>query len=148
VVVGTEQGYVRRINARSTEIETFDRATLIVPNSNLVTGVVKNWVHSDRVGRIIVSINVAYESDVEEVREILIAAAKAQDLVLTIPAPSVQFAEFGEWALKFNLVCFVDDVETGERIRSELNFDILRRIREANIRIPYPQFGQLRPGAK
>ncbi|HKN29512.1 MAG TPA: DUF3772 domain-containing protein [Roseiarcus sp.] len=148
VVVGAEQGFVRRINARSTEIETFDRATLIVPNSNLVTGVVKNWVHSDRVGRIIVSLNVAYESDVEEVREILIAAAKAQDLVLTIPVPSVQFAEFGEWALKFNLVCFIDDVEMGERIRSELNFDILRRIREANIRIPYPQFGQLRPGAK
>ena len=148
VVVGTDQGFVRRINARSTEIETFDRATLIVPNSNLVTGVVKNWVHTDRVGRIIVSINVAYESDVEEVRQMLIAAAKAQDLVLKIPVPSVQFAEFGEWALKFNLVCFVDDVETADRIRSELNFDILRRIREANIRIPYPQFGQLRPGAK
>lgn len=148
VVVGPDQGYVRRINARSTEIETFDRATLIVPNSNLVTGVVKNWVYGDRVGRIVVSLNVAYESDVEEVREILIAAAKAQDLVLTIPVPSVQFAEFGEWALKFNLVCFVDDVEMGERIRSDLNFDILRRIREANIRIPYPQFAQLRPGTK
>ncbi len=148
VVVGADQGYVRRINARSTEIETFDRATLIVPNSNLVGGVVKNWVHSDRVGRIIISINVAYESDVEEVREILIAAAKAQDLVLTIPAPTVQFAEFGEWALKFIVVCFVDDIEMAERTKSEMNFDILRRMREASIRIPYPQFGQLRPGAK
>jgi potassium-dependent mechanosensitive channel len=148
VMVGTDQGLVRRISARSTEIETFDRATLIVPNSNLVTGVVKNWVHTDRVGRIIISINVAYESDVEEVREILIAAAKAQDLVLAIPAPSVQFAEFGEWALKFNLICFVDDIEMADRVRSEMNFDILRRIREESIRIPYPQFGQLRPGAK
>ena len=84
-MVGAEQGFVRRINARATEIETFDRATLIVPNSNLVSGVVKNWVHTDRIGRIIVAINVAYESDVEAVREILIAAAKAQDLVLSIP---------------------------------------------------------------
>jgi potassium-dependent mechanosensitive channel len=148
VVVGADQGFVRRINARATEIETFDRATLIVPNSNLVTGVVKNWVYSDRVGRIIISINVAYESDVEQVREILIAAAKAQDLVLTIPAPTVQFADFGDWALKFNLVCFVDDIELAERTRSEMNFDILRRIREANIRIPYPPLGQLRPEAK
>ncbi len=148
VVVGADQGFVRRINARSTEIETFDRATLIVPNSNFVTGVVKNWVHTDRIGRIIISINVAYESDVEEVREILIAVAKTQDTVLSIPAPSVQFAEFGEWALKFNLVCFVDDIEIAERTKSEMNFDILRRIREASIRIPYPQFGQLRPGAK
>jgi potassium efflux system protein len=148
VVVGTDQGFVRRINARATEIETFDRATLIVPNSNFVTGVVKNWVHTDRVGRIIIAINVAYESDVEEVREILIAAAKAQDLVLAIPAPTVQFAEFGDWALKFNLVCFVDDIELAERTRSDMNFDILRRLREGDIRIPYPQFGQLRPGAK
>ena len=94
VVVGTDQGFVRRINARATEIETFDRATLIVPNSNFVTGVVKNWVHTDRVGRIIIAINVAYESDVEEVREILIAAAKAQDLVerheFRHPAPAAR----------------------------------------------------------
>ncbi len=148
VVVGADQGYVRRINARSTEIETFDRGTLIVPNSTLVTGVVKNWVLGDRVGRIIIPINIAYESDVEEVREILISAAKAQDLVLSIPAPSVQLSEFGEWALKFNLVCFVDDIEMAERTKSDMNFEILRRMREANIRIPYPQFGQLRPGAK
>jgi potassium-dependent mechanosensitive channel len=148
VVVGADQGFVRRINARSTEIETFDRATLIVPNSNFVTGVVKNWVHSDRIGRIIIPINIAYESDVDEVREILISAAKAQDLVLSIPAPSVQLSEFGEWALKFILVCFVDDIELAERTKSDMNFDILRRMREANIRIPYPQFGQLRPGAK
>ena len=65
VVVGREQGFVRAINARATEIETFDRGSLIVPNSNLVSGVVKNWVHNDRVGRIIVSVNVAYESDLD-----------------------------------------------------------------------------------
>jgi potassium-dependent mechanosensitive channel len=148
VVVGGEQGFVRRINARSTEIETFDRATLIVPNSMLVTGVVKNWVLSDRVGRIIITINVAYESDVEAVRDLLIAAAKAQDLVLAIPAPTVVFSEFDDWALKFTLVCFVDDIETADRTKSDINFDILRRMREADIRIPYPQFGQIRPGAK
>jgi potassium efflux system protein len=138
VVVGAEQGFVRAINARSTEIETFDHGALIVPNANLVTGVVKNWVHNDRVGRIIVSVNVAYESDVEQVRDMLIAAAKAQDLVLKIPAPTVLFAEYGDWALKFNLICFVDDIEFGERTRSDINFDVLRRMREAGLRIPYP----------
>ena len=138
VVVSGEQGFVRAINARATEIETFDRGTLIVPNSNLVSGVVKNWVHNDRVGRIIVSINVAYESDVENAREILIAAAKAQDQVLAIPAPTVLFAEFADWSLKFNLICFVDDIELGERTRSDINFDVLRRMREAGLRIPYP----------
>jgi potassium efflux system protein len=138
VVVSGEQGFVRAINARATEIETFDRGTLIVPNSNLVSGVVKNWVHNDRVGRIIVSVNVAYESDVEQARDMLIAAAKAHEEVLAIPAPTVLFSEFGDWALKLNLVCFVDDIELAERTRSDLNFDVLRRMREAGMRIPYP----------
>jgi potassium-dependent mechanosensitive channel len=138
VVVGAEQGFVRAINARATEIETFDRGSLIVPNSNLVSGVVKNWVRNDRVGRVIVSVNVAYESDLDHVRDLMIAAAKAQDEVLAIPAPSVLFAEFGDWALKFNLICFVDDIELGERTKSDINFDVLRRMREAGFRIPYP----------
>jgi potassium-dependent mechanosensitive channel len=138
VVVGTEQGFVRAINARATEIETFDRGTLIVPNANLVTGVVKNWVHNDHVGRIVVSMNVAYESDLDTVRDLMIAAAKAQDQVLAIPAPTVLFAEFGDWALKFNLICFVDDIELAERTRSDINFEVLRRMREAGLRIAYP----------
>jgi potassium-dependent mechanosensitive channel len=145
VVVGTEQGFVRAINARATEIETFDRGSLIVPNSNLVSGAVKNWVHNDRVGRIIVSVNVAYESDVDQVRDLLIAAAKAQDLVLKIPAPTVLFAEFSDWALKFSLICYVDDIELGERTRSDINFDILRRMREAGLRIPYPALPPPKP---
>ena len=147
VMVGGEQGFVRAINARATEIETFDRGTLIVPNSNLVSGVVKNWVRNDRVGRIIVAVNVAYESDLEKVRDLLIAAAKEHDQVLAIPAPTVMFAEYGDWALKFNLICFVDDIELGERTRSDINFDVLRRMREAGLRIPYPALPPTPPAA-
>jgi small-conductance mechanosensitive channel len=139
VAVGAEQGFVRRINARATEIETIDRATLIVPNATLVGGAVKNWMHADRTGRIVVAVNVAYESDPEVVRELLIAAAKAQDQVLSIPAPLVLFGEFSDWALKFQLICFVDDIVTAERVRSEMNFDIFRRMREAGLRVPYPK---------
>jgi potassium-dependent mechanosensitive channel len=139
VVVGAEQGYVRRINARATEIETFDRGTLIVPNATLVGGAVKNWMHADRTGRIVVAVNVPYESDLEVVRELLIAAAKAQEHVLTIPAPLALFSEFGDWALKFQLTCFVDDIVMAERVRSEMNFDIFHRMREAGIRVPYPK---------
>jgi potassium efflux system protein len=138
VVVGSDQGVVRAIKARATEIETFDRGSLIVPNSNFVSGVVKNWVHNDRVGRIIISVNVTYESDVDQVRDLMISAAKAQEQVLAIPAPSVLFAEFGDWSLKFNLICFVDDIERGERTRSDINFEVLRRMREAGLRIAYP----------
>ena len=66
IVVGSDEGYVRRINVRSTEIETFDRATVIVPNSNLMTGVVKNWVRNDRVGRIRLPITVGLAAKPEE----------------------------------------------------------------------------------
>ena len=138
VVVGSDQGFVRSINARATEIETFDRSSLIVPNSNFVSGVVKNWVHNDRVGRILISINITYESDIDQVRDLLIGAAKAQEQVLAIPGPSVLFAEFGDWAMKFNLICFVDDIEQAERTRSDINFEVLRRMREAGLRIAYP----------
>ncbi len=80
IVVGAEQGFVRRINARATEIETFDRGILIVPNATLVGGPVKNWMHTDRTGRVLITVNIAYESDADTAREILIAAAKAQEL--------------------------------------------------------------------
>jgi potassium-dependent mechanosensitive channel len=138
VVVGSDQGFVRAIKARATEIETFDRGSLIVPNANFVSGVVKNWVHNDRVGRIIIAVNITYESDLDEVRDLMIAAAKAQEQVLAIPGPSVLFAEFGDWSIKFNLICFVEDIEQAERTRSDINFEVLRRLREAGLRIAYP----------
>ncbi|MGD1017138.1 MAG: DUF3772 domain-containing protein [Roseiarcus sp.] len=139
VEVGAEQGFVRRINARATEIETIDRATLIVPNATLVGGAVKNWMHADRTARVVVQVNVAYESDPEVVRELLIAAAKAQDQVLAIPAPLALLHEFGDWALKFQLICFVDDIVTADRVHSAIAFDIFRRLREAGLRVPYPK---------
>jgi potassium-dependent mechanosensitive channel len=139
ILVGAEQGFVRRISARATEIETFDRATLIVPNATLVSGIVKNWVHTDRVGRIIVSLNVRFESNPDEVREILIAVARAQDLVLKIPAPLVMFKEFTDWAMRFELICFVDEIEIADKVKSEMHFDLHRRLNDANIRVAYPR---------
>jgi small-conductance mechanosensitive channel len=138
VVVGQEQGFVRHINARATEIETFERSTVIVPNLTFVTGTVKNWMHTDRVGRIIIAVTAAYESDPEVVRALLIDAAKAQDAVLSIPAPLALFSEFGDWGMKFQLTVYVEDALLGERVRSELNFDIMSRLRAAGLRIPYP----------
>ena len=135
VVMGDEQGYVRRINVRSTEIETFDRATMIVPNSNLVTGVVKNWVRSDKVGRIKIPLTTQLGIDPDAVRIILIGAARAHDNVARIPAPAVLFTSIESAALKFELLCFVDDVETSGRVKSDLNFEIFKRLTDAEIAI-------------
>lgn len=138
VVVGDEQGYVRRINVRSTEIETFDRATMIVPNSNLVTGVVKNWVRADRVGRIKVPVAVAVAADPDQVRALLLNCAKGQDLVLAAPAAQVMFSAMAEGTLRFELICFISDVEKSQRVRSDLNFAIFRSFRDAHISLSPP----------
>ena len=80
VVVGADQGYVRKINVRSTEIETFDRAAVIVPNSNLVSGVVKNLMRTDRVGRLTIELVVQrFTADPEKVREVLLDIARDND---------------------------------------------------------------------
>ena len=139
IVVGEEQGFVRQINVRSTEIETFDRATVILPNSNLVSGVVKNWVRSDRVGRVRITLGVAYEADPEQVRDILIGCAKAHEMVLAIPAPGAYFTQFGENAMDFELICFVEDVETGGRVKSDLHFAIFAKLHAAGIALPSPR---------
>ncbi len=133
VVIGDEQGYVKRINVRSTEIETFDRATMIVPNSNLVAGVVKNWLRGDKVGRIKVALTPHAGVDPEQFREILLAAARAQEGVLRIPAPQVMFLGMDSSSFKFELWCYVEDVEKSQRVRSDLYFDLHRRLTDAGL---------------
>ena len=135
VVVGDEQGYVKRINVRSTEIETFDRATMIVPNSNLVAGVVKNWLRGDKVGRIKIAIAPHAGVDPERMRDILLAAARAQEGVLRIPAPQVMFLGMEANAFRFELWCYVEDVEQSARVRSDLHFDLYQRLNDAGITI-------------
>lgn len=139
VVVGADQGIVKRINVRSTEIETFERQTVIVPNSNLISGVVKNWVRSDRSGRISVEVGVDYHSDPNAVRDILLECAKDHPDVAELPPPMVFFTAFGDSALNFELRCFVNDVDKLGLTRSDLRFEIFKRFKAAGISIPYPQ---------
>lgn len=135
VLIGENQGYVRRINVRSTEIETFDRATMIVPNGQMVTDIVKNFVRGDRVGGIRVPVQVIWGTDPEKVRKVLLEAAKSQDEVVGIPAPTVLFSNFSQNSLEFELVCFVEDVEHAARVKSDLHYAIFSRFQEAGLRM-------------
>jgi potassium efflux system protein len=133
IAVGNDTGHVRRINVRSTEIETSDRVTVIVPNSNLITGVVKNWVRSDRMSRVRVPIAVMLTASPEVVRSLLIEVANEHSLVLDQPEPSVSFTAMTDTALKFELSCYAADVEKAGRIKSDLNFAIFARLQERGI---------------
>ena len=130
VVVGSDQGYVRRINVRSTEIETFDRAAVIVPNSNLVSGVVKNLVRTDKVGRLHIELTVHASADPEKVREVLLGIAGENEAVLSLPSPQVRFINLTASAMTFDLFCYVADVEGGTRTKSDLYFEICRQFRQ------------------
>lgn len=137
VVVGDGEGHVRRINVRSTEIQTSDRTTIIVPNSNLISGVVRNRVRADRMGRVVISIPVTRGTDPDKVAELVKACALNHREVASSPAPNVLFKRIGESTLDFDLVCFVEEIEVASRISSELHFAIFRTLREADI-IPMP----------
>jgi len=127
---------VKRINVRATEIETFDRATLIVPNSTLITGQVKNMVLRDRSGRIILPVTVAKTTDPERVRAVLLEVAKAHPLVLAYPAPSVLFTAFNNVSLDFELRCYLSDIAQGLQVRSDIRFECLARFRNEGISLP------------
>jgi small-conductance mechanosensitive channel len=137
IVVGDEQGTVKRINVRSTEIVTFDRASLIIPNSEFISGRVKNWVHSDRTARIIIPVGVDYSADPQKVQTILREAALAHREVLSEPKPLVIFKSLGENGLDFELRCFTD-VDAMLTTRSDLHFDIYQRLQEGGIIISSP----------
>ncbi len=139
IIVNGREGFVRRINVRATEIETFDRASVIVPNSSLITGEVTNLTHRNAMGRVLLKIGVSYKADPENVIKILKGVAEKSTSVLKLPGPWVGFDSFGADAMVFTVVAFVADVSQRGNVQSELLIGINKAFREAGIEIPYPQ---------
>ena len=139
IVVGANQGYVKRINIIGTEIETFDNAAVIVPNSNMVSSEVTNWHHHTKIGRAILAVGVAYGSDVEKVREILMGLVEDHPEVLKRPEPRVYFMNFGASSLDFELRFYLREIDWVVAICSELRFKIDKAFKEAGIEIPFTQ---------
>jgi potassium efflux system protein len=135
-VVKGEEGWVRRVRVRATEIETYDRASVIIPNSELITGVVKNWTRANKLGRIVIKVGVGYDSDPALVRDILTEIARTHPQVVSSPAPAAFLLGFGESALEFELRCIVADVEKALSVKSELNYAIIAKFRAAGIEFP------------
>ena len=139
VVVGPHQGYVRHISVRATEIETFDRASVIIPNSDFMTSAVQNWTHRNAMGRVIVNIGVSYDSDPDQVMAILKQVADDCDALLKYPAPSVVFEDFGASSLDFSIRGFIADVNSMLSSKTALRLAVAKAFREHDIEIPFPQ---------
>jgi len=143
IVVGGTEGYVKKISIRATQIKTFDRADVMVPNSELISSQVTNWMFRDSIGRIVVPIGVAYGSDPEQVKEILLGIAYQHDAVISkspiLAKPWVFFKEFGDNSLNFELRCYIKVADDRLRVTSDINFELEKALRKAGIEIPFPQ---------
>ena len=133
-------GQVQHIRARSTVIVTNDNITMIVPNTKFIDSLVTNWTYGDPRVRFRLPVGVAYGSDVNKVREALLAAASENANTLKDPAPSVFLEKFGENSIDFELVVWSSEMSyRPRRYRSDLNFAMEQKLREAGIEIAFPQ---------
>jgi potassium efflux system protein len=130
------EGLIKQINVRSTEIETFDNCTIIVPNSLLITEPVRNWTHRDTIGRFIVTVSAALSSDPAKVKDIILKAAKDHALVLYHPEPTVVLRDFGTQGYVFDLRAFVGDIMSGAGVASDIRFAILAAFKENGVELP------------
>lgn len=137
IVVGGTEGTVKRISVRSTEVETFDNASVIFPNSELIANAVVNWTLRDRVVRVVISMRVVPGSDTKLVRDLLLDCARQQRRVCAEPAPTVLFKKIADLGLEFELRCFVIDTAYVNQVTSDLNFAIDNAFRAHGVDIAH-----------
>ncbi|RWO03870.1 MAG: mechanosensitive ion channel family protein [Mesorhizobium sp.] len=136
IVAGEISGTVKKISVRATEIETFQRQSVILPNSNLINNAVGNWTHRNKLGRIDIKVGVAYGSDVKQAHAVLLEIARGHPLVLKNPEPFVLFTNFGAAALEFEIRVFLADVMNGNIVQNDIRFAVLDEFADQHIEIP------------
>lgn len=129
---------VTEINVRSTTIQTFDNAIIAVPNSDILTSKITNWTRNDPIVKREIKVGVAYGSNVEQVRKILLEIANSNPNVCKSPEPLVLFKEFGDSTLNFTLFVWLH-IEKSLTTLSDLHCAIEKRFREEGISIAFPQ---------
>jgi potassium efflux system protein len=144
VAVSGHEGFVRRINIRATEIETFQRTHVLVPNSIFLQNPVVNRTYSDTSSRLEIKLTVGLGTDVAAMEGLLREAALAHPRVLRVPAPIVRFVQITSGGLEFELFVFVARVEDRLVVGNDLNKAILAKLIELKIIDLAPPVPELR----
>ena len=132
-------GRVTRIGVRSSTLQTPQGAEVIIPNANFISGKVVNWTLSESMRRAELALGVAYGTDPKVVLNFLLDAANKHESVLTEPPPMAYFVGFGDSSLNFELHFWVMQDSNWYRVRSEIAMQVMKRLEEAGIEIPFPQ---------
>ncbi|MBC7683217.1 MAG: mechanosensitive ion channel family protein [Ferruginibacter sp.] len=144
VVLGTVEGDIRRINVRATEIQMSDRSTVIVPNSEFITKTVRNITHASPLGLVQIKLPMPLDTDVEQVRALMLAAFQDHGEVQANPAPSVALDGIDNGKLVFNATAYVGSPRMSYGVRSDVLFEVLKRLREAKLPLSNPSTMVLR----
>ncbi|MBR3662122.1 MAG: mechanosensitive ion channel [Alphaproteobacteria bacterium] len=139
VIMNGEEGKIKQINIRSTEMETFKRTSVIIPNATLLSSSVTNLTHGDNMARQSIKVGVAYNSDPEKVKQVLLDCVKECKDILRYPEPYVLFQDFGASSLDFELRYYIRDLWASWTKPSDLRYLIFKRFAENNIEIPFTQ---------
>jgi MscS family membrane protein len=136
---GNVSGKILKIGLRSTKVKTFDNEIVIVPNSKLASGNIHNVAQPDPVVRVVVPFGVAYGSDVDKVKKLVLAEIKKVKHIVKDPAPFVKFLEMADSSLNFKAYFFVETFDVRLGALDEANTRIYNVLNKAGIEIPFPQ---------
>ena len=139
VTVGQLSGTVSKVRIRATTITDWDRKEILVPNKSFITEQVINWTLSDPITRVVIPVSVAYGSDAELTRKIMLDVLKSTPLVLDEPEPKVYFTEFGDSSLNFTLHAFLRQLSDRLPLVHDVHESILKALIGNGIEIPFPQ---------
>ena len=139
VIIDGQEGIVKSINMRSTELETWNKSNVIVPNASILANSLINKPYSDQMGRAEITVGVDYNSDINKVKAIMLEIAGEDPEVLSSPPPSLQLTDLGDNSLNFQLNCYTANVYSGPGISFRIREKLVERFRKNNTNIPYPQ---------
>jgi len=131
--------HIQKIGLRVSKVKNRDSINFIIPNSKLINQTVINLSHDEKSVRFNIVVGVAYGSDTELVKQLLLEAAEDHKDVLKRPKPNVIFNDFANSALEFHLYYYSGEIFNTELVKSDIRFTIDRLFRENDITIPFPQ---------